>query len=112
MGKLPKTERLGHDGCDQQQLAAGFSEEFQIGGNDNDGQGGVSSAQPPNQFCAANSGHSIVGNKQIVGAGLERDPGLLSVRRGGDLIASLMKKLRKANAETGLVLGIQDAEPT
>jgi hypothetical protein len=47
-GKLPKTERLGHDGCDLQQLAVGLSEEFQIGGNDNNGQGPISSPQPQN----------------------------------------------------------------
>jgi hypothetical protein len=111
MGKLRKTERLGHEGCDLQQLAAGFSEEFQIGGNDNDGKGPVSSAQPQNQFCAANSGHSIVRDKQVVRASLERYPGVLSVLRGGDLIASLLKMLRKANAQTGTVLGIQDAGP-
>jgi hypothetical protein len=42
---------------------------------------------------------------------LERYPGSLSVLRGGDFIARLMKMLRKANAETGIILGIQDAGP-
>jgi hypothetical protein len=106
MAKLPQTERLGHDGRDLQQLAAGFSKEFQIGGYDNDGEGPVSSPQPKNQFCAAHSGHLIVGNKQVVGAGLQRYPSLLSVLCRSDLVASQTKTLRKTNAQTGVILGI------